>query len=103
MHRKTEPTIHDIARELKISASTVSRALQNNARISLKTRDKIKAMAESMGYQPNTMASNLRTKRSNEPEPHRAILTFSEHYVPPFSKQKRTSGYRPLTFALNFT
>ena len=65
MHRKTEPTIHDIARELKISASTVSRALQNNARISLKTREKIKAMAESMGYRPNTMASNLRNKRSN--------------------------------------
>jgi LacI family transcriptional regulator len=65
MHRKTEPTIHDIARELKISASTVSRALQNNARISQKTRDKIKAMAESMGYRPNTLASNLRNKRSN--------------------------------------
>ena len=41
MHKKSEPTIHDIARELQISASTVSRALQNNPRISLKTREKI--------------------------------------------------------------
>ena len=65
MHKKSEPTIHDIARELKISASTVSRALQNNPRISLKTREKIIALANSMGYRPNIMASNLRNKRSN--------------------------------------
>ncbi len=65
MHKKSEPTIHDIARELKISASTVSRALQNNPRISLKSRDLIMAAAETMGYRPNTLASNLRTKKSN--------------------------------------
>ncbi len=65
MHKKSEPTIHDIARELQISASTVSRALQNNPRISLKTREKIFTIAESMGYRPNTLASNLRTKKSN--------------------------------------
>ena len=65
MNKKSEPTIHDIARELKISASTVSRALQNNPRISLKTREKILAMAETMGYRPNSLASNLRNKKSN--------------------------------------
>ena len=65
MHKKSDPTIHDIARELKISASTVSRALQNNPRISLKTREKIVAAAESMGYRPNVIASNLRNKKSN--------------------------------------
>ncbi len=65
MNRKPEPTIHDIARELKISASTVSRALQNNPRISQKTREKIKALADSMGYRPNSLASNLRNKKSN--------------------------------------
>lgn len=65
MQKKSEPTIHDIARELKISASTVSRALQNNPRISLKTREKIVSVADSMGYHPNTLASNLRNKKSN--------------------------------------
>jgi LacI family transcriptional regulator len=65
MQKKSEPTIHDIARELKISASTVSRALQNNPRISLKTREKIISMADGMGYHPNTLASNLRNKKSN--------------------------------------
>lgn len=65
MHKKSEPTIHDIARELNISASTVSRALQDNPRISLKTREKIKGLADTMGYRPNTLASNLRNKKSN--------------------------------------
>jgi len=65
MSKNAEPTIHDIARELKISASTVSRALNDNPRISLKTREKIKAVADSLGYRPNTLASNLRNKKSN--------------------------------------
>jgi LacI family transcriptional regulator len=65
MNKKTEPTIHDIARELNISASTVSRALNNNPRISQKTRDKIKAAADKLGYRPNTIASNLRNQKSN--------------------------------------
>ncbi|MDP2339043.1 MAG: LacI family DNA-binding transcriptional regulator [Bacteroidota bacterium] len=65
MNRNVQPTIHDIARELKISASTVSRALNDNPRISLKTREKIKAVADSLGYRPNTLASNLRNKKSN--------------------------------------
>jgi LacI family transcriptional regulator len=65
MNKNTEPTIHDIARELKISASTVSRALNDNPRISIKTKEKIKMVADSLGYRPNTLASNLRNKKSN--------------------------------------
>lgn len=65
MENKPSVTIHDIARELKISASTVSRALNNNPRISKATRDKIKAFALEMGYQPNTIASNLRNQKTN--------------------------------------
>lgn len=65
MHKNSEPTIHDIARELNISASTVSRALQDNPRISMKTKEKIRKVAETLGYRPNTLASNLRNKKSN--------------------------------------
>ncbi|WP_423127350.1 LacI family DNA-binding transcriptional regulator [Gaoshiqia sp. Z1-71] len=65
MDNKTSITIHDIARELKISASTVSRALNDNPRISQATKDKIKTLALQMGYQPNTIASNLRNRKTN--------------------------------------
>ncbi|TKG96496.1 LacI family transcriptional regulator [Puteibacter caeruleilacunae] len=65
MKNKGEVTIHDIAKELKISASTVSRALNNNPRISTKTKNKIKETALKMGYRPNIVASNLRTQKTN--------------------------------------
>ncbi|MBN2612936.1 MAG: LacI family DNA-binding transcriptional regulator [Bacteroidales bacterium] len=62
--KSSQVTIHDIARELKISASTVSRALSDNPRISLSTRKKVKELAVKLNYQPNIVASNLRTGRS---------------------------------------
>ncbi len=53
-------TIHDIAKRLNIDSSTVSRALNNSPRVTQKTKDKIMATAQSMGYQRNLLASNLR-------------------------------------------
>ena len=63
--KKKNITIHDIARKLNITASTVSRALNDNPRISLNTRQLVKKTAEEMNYQPNTMASNLRKGKGN--------------------------------------
>ncbi|NQU51213.1 MAG: LacI family DNA-binding transcriptional regulator [Bacteroidetes bacterium] len=60
-----ETTIHDIAKRLNISASTVSRALNNNPIISEATRNRIKKTADEMGYRPNILAANFRTKRTN--------------------------------------
>ena len=65
MVQKPEITIHDIAQKLNISASTVSRALKDNPLISETTREKIKKAAIEMGYRPNVMAANLRTRRTN--------------------------------------
>jgi LacI family transcriptional regulator len=62
---KKEATIYDIARELNLSASTVSRALKGNPVINQQTRKKINECAEKMGYRSNTFASNLRSKRTN--------------------------------------
>jgi LacI family transcriptional regulator len=57
-------TIHEIAKELNTTASTVSRALNNNPRISDETKRKVLEMAEKLGYEPNTMAAALRMGRS---------------------------------------
>lgn len=64
MDGKREITIHDIARKLNISASTVSRALNNNPKISSNTRKKVQELAIELGYRPNTVASNLRTQKT---------------------------------------
>ncbi|MEN8158202.1 MAG: LacI family DNA-binding transcriptional regulator [Bacteroidota bacterium] len=61
---KSHITIHDLARELNISASTVSRALHDHPRISKATRDAVRKVAKRYNYQPNVMATSLRQGRS---------------------------------------
>lgn len=58
-------TIHDIAAKLGISASTVSRALNDHNRISKSTRDLIKKTALELNYKPNNLASGFRKGKSN--------------------------------------
>jgi LacI family transcriptional regulator len=60
-----EITIYDIARKLHLSASTVSRALANNPRIKKQTRETVQLQALALGYSPNSVASNLRTNKTN--------------------------------------
>lgn len=64
MPSKSKVTIKDIARELGISISTVSRALRDNPDISLKTREVVKNYARLHHYKPNALAMNLRTSHS---------------------------------------
>ena len=58
-------TIKDIARELNISPSTVSRALRNHHDISQATKDLVNDFARKNNYKPNALALSLRTSRSN--------------------------------------
>lgn len=57
-------TINDIAQELNVTPSTVSRALNDNPRISEETKELVKATAKKMGYQVNGVASALRSGRT---------------------------------------
>ncbi|HSF55921.1 MAG TPA: LacI family DNA-binding transcriptional regulator [Algoriphagus sp.] len=59
-----QATIKDIARELNVSASTVSRALQDYPGISNETKRKVKEMADKLNYRPNAIALSLRHSRS---------------------------------------
>ena len=65
MGNQPETTIHDIAKKLNLSASTVSRSLQDKPVISVATRTLVQRTAEEMGYRPNIQAANLRTRRTN--------------------------------------
>lgn len=62
--KREKATIHDIAEKLKITASTVSRALNNNPRISEATKKKVLKAAKQLNYQPNHIASALRSGKS---------------------------------------
>ncbi len=59
------PTIHDLAADLKISATTVWRALQGRGRISEKTRERVLAHAKAMNFVPSLVAQNLSHGRTN--------------------------------------
>ncbi|WP_147820793.1 LacI family DNA-binding transcriptional regulator [Salidesulfovibrio onnuriiensis] len=58
-------TIKDIARELGVSPSTVSRALHDHPDISQETKDKVVALASKRHYQPNQIAKSLQTSRTS--------------------------------------
>lgn len=62
---KKKTTIHDIARELNITASTVSRALNDHPNISSSTKKLVTEKALVMNYQPNNIAAALRKGKSN--------------------------------------
>ena len=53
-------TIKDIARELNISVSTVSRALADNPLVKPATKKAVTELAEKLNYQPNFTALSLR-------------------------------------------
>lgn len=63
--QRHQATIKEIAQELGISISTVSRALQNNPRIGLRTREKVWEVAKLMHYVPNPAAILLKKNKTS--------------------------------------
>lgn len=57
-------TIYDIAKALDLTPATVSRALNDSYEISEATKEKVRAIARELNYQPNRLASGLRSKRN---------------------------------------
>lgn len=57
-------TIRDIAKELKLSVSTVSKALRDSHEISAKTKKLVLEYAQSNNYKPNPIAQSLKQGRS---------------------------------------
>ena len=58
-------TLKKLAEELKISVSTVSKALNDSYEISDETIAKVKKLAESYNYRPNKIALKLRSSKTN--------------------------------------
>ena len=97
------PTINDIARELGISKSTVSRALAGNEDIKEGTRKAVLEMAEKMHYRPNHMARNLTKRRTGVigvvvPE---FINSFFPRIIIQIQKVFESEGFRVLISQCN--
>lgn len=62
MRRKV--TLKQIAKELDVSVSTVSKSLRNSPEISEDTRLKVQAFAKLYNYKPNNIALSLKNKKT---------------------------------------
>jgi len=66
MNRRYRPVkLEDLAKKLKVSKVTISKALRDHPDISAETTTKVKELAEKLGYMPNVMAKNLSARKSN--------------------------------------
>ncbi|WP_024286393.1 LacI family DNA-binding transcriptional regulator [Cellulomonas sp. KRMCY2] len=96
--------IKDVARGAGVSPTTVSLVLngQTEARIPAATRDRVRRVAEEIGYSPNSLARSLRTRRT-----HTIGLISDQIATTPFAVQMveaaqdvaRENGY--LLFLVN--
>lgn len=58
-------TIKDIAKQLNLSLSTVSRAMRNAPDVNADTRKAVMALSEELSYQPNKLALSLKQKQTH--------------------------------------
>ena len=92
---KHHATILDIAKKLKISKSTVSRALRNSNEINQETRNAVLKMAQELNYVPNYFASSLVRRKSYSigivvPE---LITNFFSQFIIIAQKAASLAGY----------
>jgi LacI family transcriptional regulator len=106
-------TLADIAEKAGTSVATVSLALRGRGMVARKTAERIRALADEMGYRPNPLLSSLAGKRFRSPEavagtplailnfpalPHGRATPISYHHH--LMEYGRSLGYAPTIWNL---
>lgn len=96
-------TIKDIAKELGVSISTVSRALKDHPDISPQTKKMVRDLVEKMKYKPNAIALSLRNQRTNiigviVPE---IVHHFFSSVISGIDEEAVAAGYNVMFFQSN--
>ena len=96
-------TIKDLARLLQVSPSTISRALADHPDIGKKTKERVRQLADELGYKPNYLAANFRNKSSKLialilPEIN---MFFFPSVIKAFEERIRQAGYSLIVFHSN--
>jgi transcriptional regulator with XRE-family HTH domain len=93
---KPNPTMQEVADRAQVSRMTVSRALRNDPKISLATRERVQQIARDMGYRTNALVSalmsNLRQTRAPSDVTTLAFLTS----MPSRSGWREIAAFSPL-------
>lgn len=100
MEEKKNITIYDIAKEVGVSPSMVSRVLSGKGSVGEKTRERIQAVIDKYDFRPNAMARSLqknRTKMIGFMIPHIGNEYFSNVYYE-FEKHASENGYMTIVY-----
>lgn len=100
-NRPKHITIYDIAKEVGVSAATVSRAISGRGYVSEENKVKITELVKKYNFRPNTFAQNLQsgfTKTIGYVVPHIGNLYFANVY---YEFEKWASGHGYMTILLN--
>jgi LacI family transcriptional regulator len=65
MRKKRNTTLKELAQELELSISTVSRALNDHPDISVATKKRVQKLAKQMHYAPNLFARGFRSQETH--------------------------------------
>jgi alanine racemase len=87
--RAHRPRIADVAREAGVSKTAVSFAFNSPERLSLETADRIREVAESLGYRPHPVARMLTQRRTmtlGVLTPQALSVIFSNPFFAPFNE-----------------
>ena len=100
---KPKITLKQIAKDLGLSVSTVSKALSDSHEIGTLTKNRVQEYAKLQNYKPNTMAKNLKNQRTN------TIGVIIPNILNPFfakvfsgiEKTANNKGYNVITYISN--
>ncbi|TGE08647.1 LacI family DNA-binding transcriptional regulator [Hymenobacter fodinae] len=89
-----------LAQELNLSIATVSRALQDSYEVSSQTKERVRALAAELNYEPNAYASSLRRNISKTigvviPEVNNHFFSLAINGIEEVARQ---SGYHVLIY-----
>ncbi|WP_233156985.1 MULTISPECIES: LacI family DNA-binding transcriptional regulator [Amycolatopsis] len=92
-------TIYDVARHCGVAASTVSRTFSNPSRVNAATRERVRAAARAIGYQPRPLA------RAGSPGRGRTLMLVvtdiaNPYYAPLIKAAQARAIERDFTLAL---
>ncbi|MGN1058965.1 MAG: LacI family DNA-binding transcriptional regulator [Clostridia bacterium] len=96
--------IKDVADKAGVSVATVSRVLNQTGRVSDKSREKVLAAAQALGYQPSLLGRHLRCNRTNIVLVMLSSLsnTFCAKVIRGIEKAAQQAGYRVLIAATGY-
>lgn len=92
-----KPTLRTIADLTGLAVTTVSKALAGAPQIALDTREKVRRVADEIGYQPDRAALRLRTGRTHVIslilDPHEEIIGYGTSMIKGLTKILRGTPY----------